>query len=331
MNVIKHSQWKSFTWLVKREYWQNRGLFLWAPILIAIGFFCMFLFVEFVGKEVMNPDHRAWMQREFGMSEASQMMVRSTRIVVTDMSRFILQASLFISALFSSYYLFGSLSNERKDRSILFWKSMPVSDTLEVLSKLVFPLLISPLLTLVVATLGYLLAALLVATATLASSQDLFAAVLYNESLYRLPLQYLTLLPFYMAWSLPCVGWFLLVSAWSKSRVFPWAIGMPMILSLFIGFAIHPNGANTAGMKFITRVLLRITSANLPGSWVVQVPPDLLQKFDPKLELGLFSPHVLTESAWYCVHDFSLLFGAMAGIIMIILAIRRRRYSDVLA
>ena len=84
-------------------------------------------------------------------------------------------------------------------------------------------------------------------------------------------------------------------------------------------------------MNFISRVLLRITSGNLPGSWVVQVPPDLLQKFDPKLELGLFSPHVLTESAWYCVRDFSLLFGAMAGIIMIALAIRRRRYSDVLA
>ena len=47
-------------------------------------------------------------------------------------------------------YCLGALHNERSDRSILFWKSLPVSDVTTVIAKASIPILILPLITFVV-------------------------------------------------------------------------------------------------------------------------------------------------------------------------------------
>src|SRR5206468_10746510 len=44
------------------------------------------------------------------------------------------------------FYCLDALYGERRDRSILFWKSLPVSDVMAVLSKLAIPIVILPLL-----------------------------------------------------------------------------------------------------------------------------------------------------------------------------------------
>src|SRR5207237_5754552 len=58
----------------------------------------------------------------------------------------LLMATMFIVAIF---YCLDALHGERRDRSILFWKSMPVSDVTTVLSKVAVPLLVLPLITFV--------------------------------------------------------------------------------------------------------------------------------------------------------------------------------------
>jgi ABC-2 type transport system permease protein len=60
--------------------------------------------------------------------------------------------SLFAAAVVA-IYLLDSLYGERKDRSILFWKSLPVSDAQTVVSKLIVALVVVPLLVIVLATL----------------------------------------------------------------------------------------------------------------------------------------------------------------------------------
>ncbi len=333
MSTNKHNQLTTFLWLVRREYWQNRGLFLWAPVAIGIAFFAMFLFVEFVAKDVTSVEHRTWMQENFGGEEAKHMIARSQQIIVADMSRFILQAMMVISSLFSSLYLFGALNTERRDRSIFFWKSMPVSDTQEVLSKLVFPLLLSPLITLVLGFLSYLLAALVVALATLSTPYDLWPVIMYNQSLYQLPLQYLSLLPFYMVWSLPCVAWFLLVSGWTKSRVFPWAVGMPALVAMVVGFVAHSISmtANQQGIAFIKYVVARITLGNLPGSWILQLSQEQMRTQEAQMIEGVFFTGILNASAKIAVQDYSLLIGLIVGAVLIAITIRRRRYSETIA
>ena len=51
------------------------------------------------------------------------------------------------AALVSLVYCLGALHNERHDRRILFWKSLPVSDRMAVLSKVLVPLAVLPLVT----------------------------------------------------------------------------------------------------------------------------------------------------------------------------------------
>ena len=45
------------------------------------------------------------------------------------------------------FYCLDALYGERRDRSILFWKSLPVSDLTTVLSKASIPIVVLPLLT----------------------------------------------------------------------------------------------------------------------------------------------------------------------------------------
>ena len=56
------------------------------------------------------------------------------------------------TTLVAVFYCLDALYGERRDRSILFWRSLPVSDTVAVLTKASIPIVgILPLLTFVIA------------------------------------------------------------------------------------------------------------------------------------------------------------------------------------
>jgi ABC-2 type transport system permease protein len=124
-------------------------------------------------------------------------------------------------------YCLGALHNERRDRTILFWKSLPVSDLTTVLSKASIPLAVLPAIVFVV-----ILALQLVMLA-------LNAVVLAANGLGASTVQ--TLLPQMTAvlayglvvmalWYAPISGWLLLVSAWSRRTPFLWAFLPPLAL-----------------------------------------------------------------------------------------------------
>ena len=69
---------------------------------------------------------------------------------------------VLVMSIHSTWYLLDCLYAERRDRSILFWKSMPLSDTETVLSKLATALLVIPLVYFAVADLTTLLIAFIV-------------------------------------------------------------------------------------------------------------------------------------------------------------------------
>ncbi|PCI61234.1 MAG: hypothetical protein COB37_08570 [Kordiimonadales bacterium] len=127
------------------------------------------------------------------------------------------------------FSLLGSLYEERRDRSILFWKSMPIADWQEVLIKLFVPIFIAPLI-----FLGVIIAAQL-AVAIFMTIVVLFQG---GPALEMLPLGYMittwfAFLGHYllgMLWMLPFLAWLLLVSAFSGRMPFLWAILPPGIL-----------------------------------------------------------------------------------------------------
>jgi ABC-2 type transport system permease protein len=136
----------------------------------------------------------------------------------------ILAASIIVAA----FYCVEALYGERRDRSILFWKSLPVSDGTTVLAKASIALVIVPLIGFVV-TAATDFVILLLSSAWIAGhgqSVALFWA--------RLPfLDMLGLLVYHIftahvLWSAPLFAWILLVSAWAPRAPFVWAFLPPV-------------------------------------------------------------------------------------------------------
>src|SRR5262249_44470584 len=114
------------------------------------------------------------------------------------------------------FYSLDALYGERRDRSSLFWKSLPVPDLVTVLSKMGPPVLILPLVTFAT-TVGTQMLMLLVNTAVLGGSGLGVMTLWSNGSLFQQWLMLLHhLLIVHGLWYAPVYGWLLLVSAWAR-------------------------------------------------------------------------------------------------------------------
>ncbi len=121
------------------------------------------------------------------------------------------------------FYCLDALHGERRDRSILFWKSLPVSDLTTVLSKASVPLVILPLLTFAI-TIATQWIMLLLSTAVLLGSGLSVATLWTYFSPFRMSLMLLYhLLAIHGLWYAPIYGWLLLVSGWARRAAFLWA------------------------------------------------------------------------------------------------------------
>jgi ABC-2 type transport system permease protein len=134
----------------------------------------------------------------------------------------VLVAAAFV---IGAFYCLDALHGERRDRSILFWKSLPVSDLTTVLSKASIPLVILPLITFAIVIATQLIMLLLSSAAMLVSG---LSATTPAPSLLQQPLILLYSLVVIALWHAPIYGWLLLVSSWARRAVFLWAV-LPVI------------------------------------------------------------------------------------------------------
>lgn len=204
---------KVFPVLIRREFWEHRVLWM-APLVIA-ALYVLACFIPGAGIHV-NGDMRA--------------------PVSAQTAPFLYVQLLFTAALFALmslvvfFYLADCLYAERKDRSILFWKSLPVSDASTVLSKLVVALIITPLGVYVLALVTNLVAF------------GILFARFHNNALLQPFVQWDTGAWLHMygvllldvavlaLWYAPVAAYQLLVSAWAKGSVFVWTILPPLIV-----------------------------------------------------------------------------------------------------
>jgi ABC-2 type transport system permease protein len=141
-------------------------------------------------------------------------------------------ATFLISALVAVFYSLGALHGERRDRSLLFWKSLPVSDLTTVLSKAAVPVLVQPVVALVVAFATQLI--MLAWSSVVLLANGVSPGLLFDH--LQLSLLWL-MVPYGLAvnaaWDLPLYGWLLLVSAWAKRMTFVWAVAPWLAAALF--------------------------------------------------------------------------------------------------
>jgi ABC-2 type transport system permease protein len=137
---------------------------------------------------------------------------------------------IFTAFLVGVFYCLDALQGERRDRSILFWKSLPVSDITTVLSKATIPLAVLPLVTFAVIVVTQFIMMLLSTAALLPSG--LASTTWANFNLFQQSLILLYSLVAIALWHAPIFGWALLISGWARRATFLWAV-LPL---LAIGF-----------------------------------------------------------------------------------------------
>jgi ABC-2 type transport system permease protein len=137
-----------------------------------------------------------------------------------------------ILVVVSVNYLLGTLYQDRKDRSILFWKSMPVSEGHEVVVKMAVAALLAPLVftaVSIVTQLAYVLLAMLLVWRL---DGDPAGVVLGNVDFVPLFVHQLGSILVWILWSAPIYGWLLFSSALSRRSPFMLAFGVPIVCVL---------------------------------------------------------------------------------------------------
>ncbi len=230
----------TFPMLIRREFWEHRSL--WLAPLIWVGII-VFSFswgiIQASGDEDFNHVVHAQSVDEIpGISDHDREEVRHAIKMSQDHEQSVFAFSfLAITGLLATFscvvvffYLIDSLYTERKDRSILFWKSMPISDSNVVLSKLAVAMIVVPVGVILLAAVTQFLLYIVVWLRVHGSAIEAilpdwsFVAWLRSQAIA------LGMMLAGVLWYMPIAAYLLLLSAWAKNKVFLWTVLPPIAL-----------------------------------------------------------------------------------------------------
>ena len=213
--VIAPASTHPMFWSVRRELWENHSIWI-APLIVA----GIVLFGTIVSATHLPARrHNAMLLDPVHRQAAIEMPY--------DIAAVMLIFTAFIAGVF---YCLDALHGERRERSILFWKSLPVSDLTTVISKVIISLVVLPLVSFAIIVVTQFIMMLISTVALL--STGLAATTWENFSLIRQSLILLYGLAAIALWHAPIYGWALLISGWARRATFLWAV-LPL---LAIGF-----------------------------------------------------------------------------------------------
>lgn len=223
----------NYLWLIKREFWEHRGGLILTPLITAAVILAAILW----GVTQMNPGN---MKITVDQMKLDGPGVRA----ITDLgggAHFIASIAFsvpFLIVMFfvTSYYTMDALFADRKDRSVLFWKSLPVSDFETVISKLLVASFVAPLIVAAIALVTQYVGYLFVSIGLSVNGQS------FGALWAKLPFFQNMVLAAYTAlligiWYLPIWSWFLMVSAFAQRAVFLWAT-VPIAAVCFLEYQI---------------------------------------------------------------------------------------------
>lgn len=206
-----------FLWLVRRELWEHRSLYI-APVAVGGVFLLGFL--------IPLAHLPSRMRAILALDPMAQRMAIEQPYIMA--AGFLMLTTMLVGA----FYCIEALHGERRDRSILFWKSLPVSDLTTVLSKMSIPVVVLQLIAFAV-TLAVQWIMLLLSSAVLLGS-GMSVATLWT----RLPILQMSamllyhLLILHGLWHAPFYAWFLTVSSWARRAPFLWAVIPPLAIGI---------------------------------------------------------------------------------------------------
>jgi len=277
---------RPFYWSVRRELWEHRSLYV-APLCVA----ALVLVAALIGALRLAARPQA---APLDAVQAHQVAERPY-----DQAALVLMFTTFLVGVF---YCLDALQGERRDRSILFWKSLPVSDLTAVLAKASIPVVVIPAITFAITVLTQALMLLLGSAGRLGSGAEL-AALWSHVSLSRMSVLLLYhLVVVHGLWYAPIWGWLLLSSAWSRRAAYLWA-ALPLAVALVEKIA------------FDTTYLGRWLASRFMGG------PDHMRLGNEPMKMDTLTPppmEFLTSPGFW--------FGLLLAAIFLTAAVRLRRH-----
>jgi len=280
-------------WSVRRELWENRSIYL-APLIVAV--------VQVFGF-AMSTVGMAERRRDV-LSLTDPAKQRAIIEMPYDVAAMIM---IFVVFIVGAFYCLDALYGERRDRSILFWKSLPVSDLASVLSKITIPLVILPLIAFAF-VVGVQVAMLLISSVNLAIHGVSPATTFAHVPVIQNWLVLLYGLVAIALWHAPIYGWLLLVSGWARRATFLWAVLPFIVIEIFERI--------TFGTSYVARLLQDRLMGFAPHAF------DFRGQSHPTIDsLSQLTPgHYLSSPG--------LWIGLLVAAVFLFGAVRLRRYSS---
>ncbi|HXZ81821.1 MAG TPA: ABC transporter permease [Terriglobales bacterium] len=273
-------------WSIQREFWENR--FIYAAPLAASGIVLFGFFISTVRRSVI------------GLDPSKQFEVLSWPYVFAPS---LIMGASFLAGLF---YCLDALHGERRDRSILFWKSLPVSDLTTVLAKAGIAIVILPLLNFAITFVTQAIM-LLVSSMVLLANGLSIAPLWTHLSMYQMSLMLLYhLVSVHILWYAPIYAWLLLVSGWARRATLVWAALPPFAIAVIEKIA------------FNTSHFARMLSYRLIGP----------ERFEMSRHGGEPMYPMTTMDPGKFLSSPGLWLGLAAAAVFLALAVRVRRYRE---
>jgi ABC-2 type transport system permease protein len=280
-----------FYWSIRRELWENRSIYI-APLAAAAVGMLGFMFFLARLPHIMR----------VGMA----LNPSQQREALAQPFNFAAGLIMGVAFIVSIFYTLDALYGERRDRSILFWKSLPVSDLTTVLSKASIPLVVLPVVAFAITVVTESIM-LLLSSAVVQASGLSVGALWTRLQLYQTMLMLLYhLVTIHMLWYAPLYAWLLLTSAWARRAPFLWAVLPPFAIGAFEKIAFHSS-------HFAAFLQDRVGGGN-------EAADNMQGNFplDPGMHVtpGIF---LATPGLW---------LGLIAAAIFLAAAVRLRRYRE---
>ena len=255
---------RPFLTLVRRELWEHGSLF-WAPLAMALMIIVVSLVSGMVkGSVDIDLGEDRPLPELFGDAE------KQRGIFSLVMAGLVLP-QLLVAFVVVFFYLLDCLFTERRDRSILFWKSLPVSDAKTVLSKLFVALVAVPLWSWVLSlVVGLVVFGVLAAQVSGTPAAGL--GTWHGGTWLTVQAAMLGKMAIAALWYLPVAGWLLLGSVLAKRAPFLWATLPFLVLSLAERITL---GSNVVGALVAQRLFGFREEVSLIGEFPLLASPGL--------------------------------------------------------
>lgn len=196
--------------LLRREVWEHRSIWVTPTAVATITTLLAIAMVIAAAAfgEIFNPEIE---------KIADATVPESVRRVA--LAGFLVgNTTVFLIAMWflAIFYCLDALYAERKDKSILFWRSLPITDAETVVSKLLTTVLVIPLATFAAVVVSHLLNLIIVSIWLAIEGANPLRFIWGAVPLFDTWAAMLTILLAVPIWMAPLLGWFLFISAWAK-------------------------------------------------------------------------------------------------------------------